>query len=103
MTDHLLKICLLTGDHATETALIPQITLSPSLIGLNFAIKLNRHQFPVQLTFALTINKSQGQTIKHIGINLREPVFTYGTTLHCLLMCNVFPTYQDTSFYKFKL
>ena len=28
--------------------------------------------------FAMTINKSQGQTFKHIGIFLRESVFSHG-------------------------
>jgi hypothetical protein len=35
-------------------------------------IKLNRRQFPIQLAFAMTINKAQGQTVKHIGIDLRQ-------------------------------
>ena len=58
MSNRLLEIRLLTGDHAGEIALIPRITLSLTLTGLDFAIKLNRRQFPIQLAFALTINKS---------------------------------------------
>jgi hypothetical protein len=77
MSNRLLEIRLLTGDHSGETALIPRITLSPSLTGLDFAIKLNRRQFPIQLAFAMTINKAQGQTVKHIGIDLRKPVFSH--------------------------
>jgi hypothetical protein len=26
----------------------------------------------------MTINKSQGQTLKHMGLDLRTPVFTHG-------------------------
>ena len=26
----------------------------------------------------MTINKSQGQTVKHVGLDLRMPVFTHG-------------------------
>jgi len=78
MTNRLLEIQLLTGDHAGNRALIPRITLSPSLTGLDFAIKLNRRQFPIQLAFAMTINKSQGQSVNHIGIDLRKPVFAHG-------------------------
>jgi ATP-dependent exoDNAse (exonuclease V) alpha subunit len=26
----------------------------------------------------MTINKSQGQTVKHVGLDLRSPVFTHG-------------------------
>src|SRR5204863_359473 len=37
--------------------LIPRITLSPSNTTLPFTLK--RRQFPIQLAFAMTINKSQ--------------------------------------------
>jgi len=26
----------------------------------------------------MTVNKSQGQTVKHVGLDLRRPVFTHG-------------------------
>nr|CAH7751480.1 unnamed protein product [Callosobruchus chinensis] len=35
-------------------------------------------QFPIRLAFAMTINKSQGQTFDKIGIFLPDPVFTHG-------------------------
>ena len=35
-------------------------------------------QFPVWLAFAITINKSQGQTFHHVGLYLEKPVFTHG-------------------------
>ncbi|XP_024168009.1 ATP-dependent DNA helicase PIF1-like [Rosa chinensis] len=37
-----------------------------------------RKQFPVKLSFALTINKSQGQTIPNVGIYLPDHVFNHG-------------------------
>jgi ATP-dependent exoDNAse (exonuclease V) alpha subunit len=39
---------------------------------------MKRKQFPVQSAFALTINKSQGQTLPRIGLYLPQPVFTHG-------------------------
>ena len=78
MSNRLLELKLITGDHAGETALIPRVTLSPSLTGLDFAIKLNRRQFPIQLAFAMTINKAQGQTVNNVGIDLRKPAFAHG-------------------------
>jgi ATP-dependent DNA helicase PIF1 len=30
------------------------------------------------LCFAMTINKSQGQSLSHVGIYLPKPVFTHG-------------------------
>ncbi|XP_043283139.1 uncharacterized protein [Venturia canescens] len=41
-----------------------------------FAFK--RRQFPIKLAFAMTINKSQGQTFDRIGIDLRKNVFNHG-------------------------
>ena len=37
-----------------------------------------REQFPIQLAFAMTINKAQGQTCERIGIYLRQDVFSHG-------------------------
>jgi hypothetical protein len=78
MSNHLLQVRVLTGDHAGETALIPRITLTPSLTNVNFTIKLKKRQFPIQLAFVMTINKAQGQTLTHIGIDLHKPVFSHG-------------------------
>jgi ATP-dependent exoDNAse (exonuclease V) alpha subunit len=38
----------------------------------------NRTQFPVRLCFAMTINKAQGQSLKRVGVDLRQSVFTHG-------------------------
>ena len=39
---------------------------------------LTRRQFPVRLCFAMTINKSQGQSLNTVGLDLRLPVFCHG-------------------------
>jgi len=39
---------------------------------------LKRLQFPVRLAFAMTINKFQGQSVEHMGINLQTSVFSHG-------------------------
>ena len=46
-----------------------------------------RRQFPVRLAFSMTINKSQGQSVKHVGIDLRTPVFTHGQLYVALSRC----------------
>ncbi|CAN1797447.1 ATP-dependent DNA helicase PIF1 [Linum perenne] len=35
-------------------------------------------QFPIRICYAMTINKSQGQTLDHVGIYLPKPVFSHG-------------------------
>ncbi|TKR60775.1 hypothetical protein L596_027970 [Steinernema carpocapsae] len=40
--------------------------------------KMARHQFPVRLGSAMTINKSQGQTFDFVGIDLVGEVFAHG-------------------------
>jgi len=39
---------------------------------------LSRKQFLVRLSFAITINKSQGQTLLNVGIYLPWHVFSHG-------------------------
>ncbi|KAL6286502.1 hypothetical protein ACE6H2_010892 [Prunus campanulata] len=56
---------------------LPRIPLKTTeTAGLPF--ELTRKQFPVKLSFALTINKSQGQIIPHVGIFLPDHVFSHG-------------------------
>jgi ATP-dependent DNA helicase PIF1 len=43
-----------------------------------FPFQFKRKQFPVRLSFAMTVNKAQGQTIPNAGIYLPEPVFSHG-------------------------
>jgi len=59
-----------------KVVLIPRIRLSPNAETL--PVPLKRLQFLVRLAFAMTINKSQGQSVEHVGINLQTSVFSYG-------------------------
>ena len=72
-----MEVCILGGDHNGDIALIPCIGLIPSTEeGYTFQFK--RHQFPVRLAFAMTINKAEGQSLHTVGIDLRQPVFSHG-------------------------
>ena len=66
---------IITGHHAGLLAIIPRITLTRSQ-GLSFEFRCC--QFPVHLAFAMTINKSQGQSLGTVGLDLRQPVFAHG-------------------------
>ncbi|OWZ03953.1 LOW QUALITY PROTEIN: Helitron helicase [Phytophthora megakarya] len=74
-----LQVCHM-HDHYIEakvmTIVIPRILLISYNSGHPF--ELRRRQFPVQLAFAMTINKAQGQTLKELGIYLPQPVFAHG-------------------------
>ncbi|EFP07889.1 hypothetical protein CRE_14160 [Caenorhabditis remanei] len=71
----MLKCKYSTGSRIGKTVLIPRIDCYDDN---NLAFKLRRTQFPVRLAFALSINKSQGQSFSRIGLWLPEDVFTHG-------------------------
>jgi ATP-dependent DNA helicase PIF1 len=74
--NRVLEVQLLTGEHAGSKVLIPRIANQPTEDQVAF--KFTRKQFPVQLCFVMAINKSQGQSVGHVGLYLRSPVFTHG-------------------------
>ncbi|CAI0549488.1 unnamed protein product [Linum tenue] len=50
------------------------------LTGTNIGerVFLPRLKYPIALSFAMTINKSQGQTLNHVGLYLHKQVFCHG-------------------------
>ncbi|KAL6645873.1 hypothetical protein ACP70R_017481 [Stipagrostis hirtigluma subsp. patula] len=68
---------IVLGQHAGKRVFLPRIPLCPSDDEM-FPFRFKRKQFPVRLSFAMTINKAQGQTIPHVGIYLPDPVFSHG-------------------------
>ena len=76
MHNHYLDVEVITGERAGERVLIPRIILTTSDPTMPFVLK--RKQFPVRLAYAMTINKSQGQTLKRVGLYLPNCVFAHG-------------------------
>uniref|UniRef100_A0A453CJW6 ATP-dependent DNA helicase n=1 Tax=Aegilops tauschii subsp. strangulata TaxID=200361 RepID=A0A453CJW6_AEGTS len=68
---------IVLGQHASKRVFLPRIPLCPSDDEM-FPFRFKRKQFPVRLSFAMTINKAQGQTIPNVGVYLPEPVFSHG-------------------------
>lgn len=76
MRNRVLEVRLLTGEQAGQKVFIPCMSLVPADTQVPF--QFCRRQFPVRVSFAMSINKSQGQSVKHVGINLVNPVFAHG-------------------------
>ncbi|KAI5452038.1 hypothetical protein NCC49_001334 [Naganishia albida] len=76
MATRLLEAVIITGEFRGNKVFIPRLALDHQDKGL--AITMRRLQFPVKLAFALTINKSQGQSLKVVGLDLTSDVFAHG-------------------------
>ena len=59
-----------------EITFLPKMPLTSR--ETNGPFTLQRRQIPVRLAYAMTVNKSQGQTLQKVGVLLREPVFDHG-------------------------
>jgi ATP-dependent DNA helicase PIF1 len=76
ITPHCLQVRLLGEQFHGHLRTIPRIKLQTN--EGDYPYILTRKQFPVRLCFAMTINKSQGQSFKHVGVDLRVPTFSHG-------------------------
>ncbi len=73
----LIEAKILSGIRRGESVFIPRIsTTTASSSRLPFMLR--RHQFPIRVAFGMSINKSQGQSLLHVGIYLHTPVFAHG-------------------------
>ena len=69
-------MCSYKHNGITKETALPRIVLKPQTN--EFPFDWSRRQFPLRVAFACTINKSQGQTMKRIGLWLPSPVFGHG-------------------------
>jgi ATP-dependent DNA helicase PIF1 len=67
---------IITSKGADNVAFIPRIKFISNNSGLLFTFA--RKQFPLRLAYAMTINKSQGQTLSHVGLHIANDVFSHG-------------------------
>ena len=81
----------MSGDRrfAGKVVFIPRITLSPAAEDL--PIPLKRRQFLIRLAFAMTVNKSQGQSLQNVGLDFRKSVFFTWT-----IVCRIIEMYIRT-------
>ncbi|GJX95036.1 ATP-dependent DNA helicase PIF1-like protein [Tanacetum coccineum] len=74
--EFVLKAKILTGSHVGDTVLIHRIILTSTQSKWPFVLK--RRQYPIRPCYAMTINKSQGQSLNYVGLYLPNPMFSHG-------------------------
>ncbi|CAN1729153.1 ATP-dependent DNA helicase PIF1 [Linum perenne] len=74
--EYVISGLIVSGTLEETTVAIPRIILD--VTDNKWPFTLRRRQFPIRICYAMTINKSQGQTLDHVGIYLPKPVFSHG-------------------------
>lgn len=73
---HVIEAIIITGNMVGQKVLIPRMFVTPP--ETRFPFRMRRRQFPLAVAFAMTINKSQGQSLEKVGLFLPRPVFSHG-------------------------
>jgi ATP-dependent DNA helicase PIF1 len=68
--------CLLSGPFKGDEIMIPKIKLHHKG-SMTLALSFYRYQFPLIPAYAMSINKSQGQTLAFVGVLLETDVFAH--------------------------
>jgi ATP-dependent DNA helicase PIF1 len=76
LADHVLEAIIISGKNIGDQVYIPRMEMSPSESPWPF--KLIRRQYPIIVSYAMTINKSQGQSLDSVGLYLPKSVFSHG-------------------------
>ncbi|XP_076893886.1 uncharacterized protein LOC143546015 [Bidens hawaiensis] len=74
--ERVIKAQIISGTNIGDIVFIPRIPLTPT--DKNIPFKFQRRQYPVFVCFAMTVNKSQGQSLSKVGSFLKERVFSHG-------------------------
>lgn len=70
---YFIEAIVISGCARGDIVLIPRITLIPT----DYHFEFKRIRFPLKNSFAMTIYKSQGQSLTMAGIDLREKFFSH--------------------------
>ena len=70
-----VELVVAFGPHRGETVTLPRI---PFRTDKDNPLQFTRLQFPIKPAFGITSNKSQGQTLKRVGLYLDHPFFSHG-------------------------
>ncbi|KAL3036484.1 hypothetical protein AAZX31_01G012700 [Glycine max] len=74
---------LCNGTRLVVTKMAKHVIAAEIISGKNIGLavyipRMSIRQFPIMLSYAMTINKSQGQSLSMVGLYLPKPVFTQG-------------------------
>ena len=76
---HVFEGEIMGGTHDGEKVMLFKTPLQSKENNKRIPTPFVRKQYPVRPAFAMTINKSQGQSMKYVGINLQSrPAFSHG-------------------------
>ncbi|XP_014780916.1 uncharacterized protein LOC106876741 [Octopus bimaculoides] len=73
LLDDVIEAKIITGQGVGDIVFISRIPLIP----IDCVFPMKRVQFPVRLSFVMTINKAQGQSLKVVGLDLSTPCFSH--------------------------
>jgi hypothetical protein len=76
---HIFEGEIMGGAHHGDKVMLFKTPLQSKENNPHIPTPFIRKQYPVRPAFAMTINKSQGQSMKYVGINLQaRPAFSHG-------------------------
>ncbi|XP_021743264.1 ATP-dependent DNA helicase PIF6-like [Chenopodium quinoa] len=74
---NLIECVIAVGHKKGQHVLIPRISLRPS-DSTGYPFQFKRKQFPLKLSFAMKINKAQGQTLSRVMVFPPRSCFSHG-------------------------
>jgi ATP-dependent DNA helicase PIF1 len=76
LMQHIIDAKIAIGPDKGRRVFIPRLNITPSdTERMHFTLR--RRQFPLRLSFAMIINKAQGQTLQTMGVYLPKLVFCH--------------------------
>ncbi|XP_050878544.1 uncharacterized protein LOC127082353 [Lathyrus oleraceus] len=76
LANHIIEAKIIFGKNIGGVIYIPRMDMTPTQSPWPF--KMTRRQFPITICYAMTINKSQGQSLDYVGLYLPRSVFSHG-------------------------